>query len=119
MELAIRSGVPIALGTDSFTSGAGSAVPWGHNGEELAHLVAAGLSPLAAIEAATAAGPRHPRTPGAPLGPAGRGLRRRSDRPASDPLADVTVLADPANVTHVWKGGIAVKTPCDGVLMAP
>ncbi|MGH9034525.1 MAG: metal-dependent hydrolase family protein [Acidimicrobiia bacterium] len=110
LELAIRSGVPIALGTDSFTSGSGSAVPWGHNGEELTHLVAAGLSPLAAIEAGTAAapatlGPQAPRS-----GLLAEGYDADLIALASDPLSDVTVLADPANVTHVWKDGVAVKT---------
>ncbi|MGH9038484.1 MAG: amidohydrolase family protein, partial [Acidimicrobiia bacterium] len=112
LELAIRSGVSIALGTDSFTSGPGSAVPWGHNGEELTHLVAAGLSPLAAIEAGTAAapatlGPQAPRS-----GLLAEGYDADLIALAADPLSDVTVLADPANVTHVWKDGVAVKTLC-------
>lgn len=97
--------MPVALGTDSFTSGSGTAVPWGHNGEEFTHLVAAGLSPLAAIEAGTAAapatlGPQAPRS-----GLLAEGYDADLIALAADPLSDVTVLADPANVTHVWKDG--------------
>lgn len=29
----------------------------------------------------------------------------------ADPLADISVVADPAHVTHVWKAGRLVKTP--------
>jgi imidazolonepropionase-like amidohydrolase len=28
---------------------------------------------------------------------------------SGDPLADIAVLADPANVTHVFKGGVKYK----------
>ena len=35
----------IALGTDIATSGPTSVDPWGDNGEELEHLVSAGLTP--------------------------------------------------------------------------
>ncbi|MGH8992838.1 MAG: metal-dependent hydrolase family protein [Acidimicrobiia bacterium] len=116
LELAVRSGVPIALGTDSFTSGVGSAVPWGRNGEELTHLVAAGLSPLAAIAAATAdapatLGPQAPRS-----GLLAEGYDADVIALAADPLGDVTVLADPANVTHVWKGGVEMKTPATALI---
>jgi imidazolonepropionase-like amidohydrolase len=29
----------------------------------------------------------------------------------ADPSLDVSVLTDPANVTHVWKAGLPVKSP--------
>lgn len=104
-----RAGVPMALGTDVFTSGAGTVVPWGHNGEELTHLVAAGLSPLEAIEAATARapltlGPQAPRS-----GLLAEGYDADLIALAANPLDDITVLAEPANVTHVWKGGVPQK----------
>jgi imidazolonepropionase-like amidohydrolase len=114
LELAVRSGVPIVLGTDAFTSGSGSAVPWGRNGEEATHLVAAGLSPLQAIAAATAdapatLGPQAPRS-----GLLAEGYDADLIALAADPLNDITVLADPANVTHVWKGGVEMKAPPAG-----
>lgn len=103
--------MPIALGSDCFTSGAGTAVPWGRNGEELTHLVAAGLSPLQAIAAATANAPATlgPQAPHSGL--LAEGYDADLIALSADPLADVTVLADPANVTHVWKGGVVVKAP--------
>jgi imidazolonepropionase-like amidohydrolase len=111
LELAIRSGVRIALGTDIFTSGVDSAVPWGRNGEELAHLVAAGLPPLQAIEAATATapltlGPQAPRS-----GLLAEGYAADLIAVGANPLEDITVLAEPARVTHVWKDGVLVKEP--------
>ncbi len=57
LRLAIRRKVTIALGTDIYSTGEQSAVPWGMNGHELAHLVEAGMTPLQAIQAATANGP--------------------------------------------------------------
>ena len=27
------------------------------------------------------------------------------------PLDDIAVLTEPANITHVWKAGVAVKAP--------
>ncbi|MGH8974754.1 MAG: metal-dependent hydrolase family protein [Acidimicrobiia bacterium] len=109
LELAIRSGVPVVLGTDAFTSGPDTAAPWGRNGEELTHLVAAGLSPLQAITAATAdapltLGPQAPRS-----GLLAEGYDADVIALAADPLVDITVLADPGNVTHVWKGGVPMK----------
>jgi imidazolonepropionase-like amidohydrolase len=111
LELAIRSGVPVVLGTDAFTSGADSAAPWGRNGEELTHLVAAGMSPLGAIAAATAdapltLGPQAPRS-----GLLAEGYDADLIALTADPLLDITVLADRANVSHVWKGGVQVKGP--------
>jgi imidazolonepropionase-like amidohydrolase len=50
LDLARRRGVRIACGTDIFTSGSGSVVPWGANSEELTCLVEAGFTPLQAIE---------------------------------------------------------------------
>jgi imidazolonepropionase-like amidohydrolase len=111
LELAIRSGVPVVLGTDAFTSGPDSAAPWGRNGEELTYLVAAGMSPLGAIAAATAdapltLGPQAPRS-----GLLAEGYDADLLALTANPLLDITVLADRANVTHVWKGGVQVKGP--------
>jgi imidazolonepropionase-like amidohydrolase len=104
IALAIEKGVKIAMGTDIWATGI-----WGRNAEELPLLVGCGMTPLQAIEAATANGP-------ATLGPqapnAGQ-LREGMDADvicvSGDPSADVSVLADPDNVTHVFKGGIRYK----------
>jgi len=104
ISLAIEKGLKIALGTDIWATGI-----WGRNGEELPLLVDCGMTPLQAIEAATANGP-------ATLGPqapeAGQ-LKEGMDADiicvSGDPSSDVTVLADPENVTHVFKGGVRHK----------
>ncbi|HWB89145.1 MAG TPA: amidohydrolase family protein [Acidimicrobiia bacterium] len=104
VALAVEKGVRIATGTDMWASGV-----WGRNGEELPLLVQCGMTPLQAIEAATANGP-------ATLGPqapnTGR-LKEGMDADvicvSGDPTADISVLADPDNVTHVFKGGIRYK----------
>jgi imidazolonepropionase-like amidohydrolase len=111
IALAHERGVRIALGTD--IAGSGTTVParWGQNGAELGLLVKAGLSPLAAIEAATATGPLTlgPQAPRSGLLEAGYD----ADVIAltADPAADPSVIAEPANVTHVWKAGELVKSP--------
>jgi len=111
IALAHECGVRIALGTD--IGGSGPTVParWGQNGAELAYLVKAGLSPLEAIEAATATapltlGPQAPRS-----GVLEAGYDADVIALAADPAADPGVVADPANVTHVWKAGELVKAP--------
>jgi imidazolonepropionase-like amidohydrolase len=76
----------------------------------LRYLVDAGMEPLGAIEAATAnapltLGPRAPIT----------GQLRESFvadliAVAESPVENVDVLAEPKNVTHVWKDGVLVKS---------
>jgi imidazolonepropionase-like amidohydrolase len=111
MALAHEAGVTIALGTDMATSGQNSAVPWGANAEEVIYLARAGMSPLEVIEAATFTGP----TTLGPQAPASGLLADGYDADiiavASNPLDDVTVLAHPTNITHVWKAGNLVKNP--------
>jgi imidazolonepropionase-like amidohydrolase len=104
-----EQGVTIAVGTDIGLSLAGAPTSWGTNGAELAHLVQLGLTPLEAIAAATAIAPRT-------LGPqAPRSGRLAAGYDAdvitlsADPLADIAVLSDPANVVGVWTGGRQVK----------
>lgn len=104
MQIGVAAGVRFALGTDMFVLGT-----WGRNGEELGHLVAAGLTPLQAIEAATANGPL---TLGLQAPASGRlepGCVADVIAVAANPLEDIGVLADPANITGVWKAGNPVK----------
>jgi imidazolonepropionase-like amidohydrolase len=109
MANAIERGVTIAMGTDIGLTGADLPNSWGQNGAELGHLVTLGLTPLQAIEAATATAPLT-------LGPqAPRSGRLEAGYDAdvitldADPLADITVLADPGHVTGVWTAGRRVK----------
>src|ERR671913_242008 len=90
VALAHQQGVTIAMGTDIALSGAELIDSWGRNGRELPLLAESGLSPLEAIQAATFNGPLT-------LGGA--------------PLADITLLADPAHIVGVWKAGRRVKGP--------
>ena len=104
ISLAIEKGVKIAAGTDIFSSHA-----WGRNGEELPLLVDCGMTPLQAIEAATANGPATlgPQAPNA--GQLKEGMDADVICVSGDPITDISVLASPANITHVYKGGKRVK----------
>jgi imidazolonepropionase-like amidohydrolase len=108
---ALEHGVTIAMGTDIGLTGLDLPNSWGRNGAELPHLVRLGMTPLQAIEAATATGPLT-------LGPqAPRSGRLEAGYDAdvitldADPLADISVVADPARVTGVWTAGRRVKPP--------
>ncbi len=111
IKIAHDAGVMIALGTDIFATGPGAGMAWGMNGREFVHLVDAGLTPMEAIEAGTANGPP---TLG-PQAPRSGLLAESYDADliavTANPLDDISVLADPANVTHVWKAGELVKSP--------
>jgi imidazolonepropionase-like amidohydrolase len=67
------------------------------------------MTPLEAIEAATAVGPA---TLG-PQAPLSGQLRAGYDADvitlSGDPLADISVLATPSQITGVWTGGRQVK----------
>jgi imidazolonepropionase-like amidohydrolase len=104
MALAIEKGVTIALGTDIWATGI-----WGRNAEEIPLMVDCGMTPLQAIEMATANGP-------ATLGPQApnsgqllEGMDADVICVSGDPSSDATVLANPDNVTHVFKGGVKYK----------
>lgn len=105
VALAHEQGVRIAMGTDVAISVPGAPASWGRHGHELVLLAEAGLTPLEAIETATAnapatLGPRAPRT-----GQLVAGFDADVITVAGDPSTDLTVLAEPANVTGVWVGG--------------
>jgi len=104
-----EQGVTIAAGTDIALTGMDLPNSWGHNGSELVHLVSHGMTPLQAIEAATATapatlGPQAPRS-----GVLAAGYDADVITLDADPLADITVLAEPAHVTGVWTAGRQVK----------
>jgi len=109
VALAHQRGVTIAMGTDIALTGPNVPSSWGRNGRELPLLVDAGLTPLQAIEAATANGPL---TLG-PQAPRSGILAEGYDADVialdADPLNDITVIAHPAHVIAVWRGGRKVK----------
>ncbi len=104
IALAVSKGVKIALGTDIWSSSL-----WGTNGKEFSLMTDVGLTPLQAIEAGTANGPD---TLG-PQAPKSGQLIEGWDADVitvdGDPLADITILGDPAKITGVFKGGQRVK----------
>ncbi len=109
VRMAIERGVTIAMGTDLGLTGLDLPGAWGTNGTELQHLVALGMTPQQAIEAATATAPRTlgPQAPHSGL------LAEAYDADLitvdGDPLADISLLADPDRITSVWIGGRQVK----------
>jgi imidazolonepropionase-like amidohydrolase len=109
VALAISRDVTIAMGTDISVTGMDRPNSWGTNGSELAHLVRLGLTPLQAIASATAIAPR---TIG-PQAPRSGVLAAGYDADIltldADPVADITVLAQPGHITGVWTGGRRVK----------
>jgi imidazolonepropionase-like amidohydrolase len=109
VALAREAGVTVAMGTDLALSGGELPNSWGRNGRELPLLGECGFTPLEAIEAATANGP-------ATLGPqAPRSGQLQAGYDAdiltldADPIADLSVLADPSRITGVWVAGVRVK----------
>ncbi|MGB8361946.1 MAG: amidohydrolase family protein [Acidimicrobiia bacterium] len=104
LALAVEKGVKVALGTDIWATGI-----WGRNAEEIPLMVACGMTPLQAIEAATANGPATlgPQAPN--TGQLVAGMDADVICVAGDPSSDPSVLASPDNVTHVFKGGVRYK----------
>ncbi|NED98673.1 metal-dependent hydrolase family protein [Phytoactinopolyspora halotolerans] len=105
---AIRRGVRVAMGTDAGISVHGT------NLTELAQLVEVGMTPMAAISAGTL----HAATllgVADRLGTVQAGMLADLVACDGDPLQDIGVLADPANVALVVQNGQVVK----GALGAP
>jgi imidazolonepropionase-like amidohydrolase len=111
VSIARSAGVTIAAGSDLGSSGAGSVAPWGTNGREPGLLRQAGLSTMEALAAATVNGPL---TLG-PQAPKSGALRVGYDADlialTADPSVDLSILARPDQITHVWKQGDLVKQP--------
>jgi imidazolonepropionase-like amidohydrolase len=103
VPMAVESGVRIATGTD-----AGLGIHHGRNLIELTHLVNAGLSPMDAIVAATATAAGVCGL-GDQLGTLQPGKRADLVVAAGNPLDDIALLADAANITLVVQDGRIVK----------
>ncbi|PYH97526.1 hypothetical protein BO71DRAFT_438783 [Aspergillus ellipticus CBS 707.79] len=109
-QLAVKRGVSIALGTDQFISSDNPAMGYGRNGKELVYAVAAGMTPLAAIEAATANGPLTLGEQAPRSGQLKEGFDADIIALVSNPLENITVVSDAKNVTHVWRAGKSIKS---------
>jgi imidazolonepropionase-like amidohydrolase len=103
VRMAVKAGVRIATGTD-----AGLGIRHGQNLIELAHLVDAGLSPMAAIMAGTATAADVCGL-GDQIGTLEPGKRADLVVAAGNPLDDIKLLADAGNITLVVQGGRIVK----------
>lgn len=110
-ELAIQHGVTMALGSDLGLSLRGHPAAHGKNALELSLAVDAGMSPLAAIEAATANGPLTLGAQAPRSGQVAVGYDPDFIAVSSSPLEDINVLVNPTNITHVWRGGVLYKGP--------
>lgn len=105
IQMAIKKGVKIALGTDIFTTGAESIFVHGDNAKELEYLVEMGMSPMDAIVAATGNGPltlggRAPKSGLIKVGYEADIITLREN-----PLEDISVLVKKENITNVIKQG--------------
>jgi len=112
-KAAIKAGVRIAVGCDVFVSEG-----YGTSGKEMKYLVDLGMTPAQAIEAATVNGPlclgpiRAPKS-----GTIKVGFDADLIFVDSNPLDDITILANPDRIPIVIKGGILVKnTTTDNTL---
>lgn len=72
-------------------------------------MVECGMTPLQAIEMATANAPATlgPQAPNA--GQLKEGMDADVICVTGDPTSDISILAEPDNVTHVYKGGVRYK----------
>ncbi|MGW1006326.1 amidohydrolase family protein [Streptomyces sp. NPDC002520] len=103
---ALQAGVNVALGTDA------GVCPHGRNLLELAHMVALGMSPGDAIVAGTRNAARLLGLDDE-LGTLEVGKTADLVAVATDPLADISALADPAVIELVLKAGEVVKDTAD------
>ncbi|TPX10542.1 uncharacterized protein E0L32_008592 [Thyridium curvatum] len=111
LRMAVREGVKIALGTDTYSSDRSHICSHGTNARELHWAVEAGMTPLQAIEMATAMGPETVGAQAPKTGMIREGYDADIIAVASSPLEDIDVLTKPRNITHVWKGGRLYKSP--------
>ncbi|KAF3071105.1 hypothetical protein GL218_00521 [Daldinia childiae] len=102
-KLAVKAGVPIALGTDT--------APGFNMAMELDYAVQAGLSNLEAIKAATANGPLTVKGQAPKTGQLKVGYEADILGLLKNPVDDVKVLQEKATIGWVWKGGKIYKGP--------
>ncbi|KJF19191.1 amidohydrolase family protein [Rhodococcus sp. WS3] len=115
LEYAIERRIPIALGSDSYSSRPGQAAELGRNARELGCLARAGMRNQYVIDTATVNGPRTlgPRAPRS--GQVAVGYEADLIAVQGEPIVDLSVLEDPSLISHVWKRGVLEKRPATGV----
>ncbi|TPX12693.1 uncharacterized protein E0L32_000870 [Thyridium curvatum] len=116
---AVAAGVKIASGSDYGISQRNTPLSHGHNGREIELAVQiGGMTPLQAIEAATAVAPEvlGPQAPKA--GQLKEGYDADFIALTSNPLDDISIIANPDNVTHVWLAGKLKKSPGRPILLS-
>ncbi|OHE95205.1 amidohydrolase [Colletotrichum orchidophilum] len=110
-QFAIKRGVKVALGTDTWSSDRTKALAHGNNARELYWAVKNGMTPLEAIEAGTANGPEVLGGMAPLSGQIKEGYDADLIAVARNPLKDIEILTKKENITHVWKGGKLFKSP--------
>ena len=104
LKTAIAGGVTIASGSDALIESQAR-----HRTREVRYLIEAGMTPVAAIEAATANGPLTLGAQAPTKGLLADGYDADIIALDTNPIDDITLWGDPDRVTHVWKDGILVK----------
>jgi len=103
-KYALEHGVKIAMGTDA------GALGHGENGKELVYMVQAGMTPMQAVVASTKSAAELLGLRDA-LGTVEAGKLADLILVDGDPLADISVVAEPARIKLVMKDGIVYKSP--------
>ncbi|HLN14981.1 MAG TPA: amidohydrolase family protein [bacterium] len=103
-KYALEHGVKIAMGTDA------GALGHGENGKELVYMVQAGMTPMQAVVASTKSAAELLGLQDA-LGTVEAGKLADLILVDGDPLADISVVAEPARIKLVMKDGIVYKSP--------
>jgi len=101
VQRALTAGVKVVAGTDA----GGHGHP--NNALELEHLVAAGMSPMQALQAATS-GAAECLALEQEIGTIEKGKWADLRVVDCDPLLDVRILQNPGRIKQVWKGGVPV-----------
>lgn len=107
VRMAREAGIRIVLGTD-FLGGDSEATAFGKQGMEFVSLVEAGLTPMEAIVAGTKNG-AHLIKKSAEVGTLEAGKIADIVLVDGDPLRDISILADAANIRLVMQDGIIKK----------
>lgn len=105
IKFAYKKGIQIAMGTDIYSSGPDSMVPWGAHSKELEYYVDVGMSTKEALRTATSMGPKTlgPRAPKS--GILKEGYNADIVLLSKNPLDDITILQFKENILGVIKSG--------------
>ncbi len=105
LQIAIKKGVKIALGTDMFVSGPGGIFQYGENALEIEYLVKAGMKTEDALVSATGNGPLTVGKLAGKTGILAEGYDADILLLKENPLNDPSILTNRENIVHVVKQG--------------